>query len=44
MGFRNIAVHEYEKIDWNIVYAIITEKIDIFRSFTIRVMEYIEEG
>ncbi len=32
-GFRNIAVHEYESIDWNIVFAIITTRLDDFRDF-----------
>ncbi|WP_304225515.1 DUF86 domain-containing protein [Gracilinema caldarium] len=33
VGFRNIAVHQYEKIDWSIVYVIIWNKIDDFRQF-----------
>jgi uncharacterized protein YutE (UPF0331/DUF86 family) len=33
VGFRNISVHEYEKIDWDIVYSIASKHIDDFRSF-----------
>jgi uncharacterized protein YutE (UPF0331/DUF86 family) len=34
VGFRNTAVHAYQEIDWNIVYCIITEHLDDFRSFS----------
>ncbi|MEK7763387.1 MAG: DUF86 domain-containing protein [Nitrospirota bacterium] len=33
VGFRNIAVHSYQTIDWNIVYQICTRHIDDFRQF-----------
>ncbi len=33
VGFRNIAIHQYEKINWAIVYAIATEKQDDFKAF-----------
>ncbi len=29
-GFRNVAVHEYQELDWNIVYAILTRHLDDF--------------
>jgi uncharacterized protein YutE (UPF0331/DUF86 family) len=32
-GFRNIAVHEYKSIDWNIVFSIISSRLDDFRDF-----------
>ncbi|GAB1482760.1 hypothetical protein MASR2M78_15760 [Treponema sp.] len=41
-GFRNIAVHEYASIDWNIVYAIVTTRLDDFRDFTRAVLNYLE--
>ena len=31
VGFRNIAVHAYQQIDWQIVYQIITGKLDDFK-------------
>jgi uncharacterized protein YutE (UPF0331/DUF86 family) len=33
VGFRNIAVHAYRKVDWNIVWKIITEHLTDFRTF-----------
>lgn len=38
VGFRNVAVHAYEAIDWSIVYAIVTERLDDFTSFAREVM------
>lgn len=39
VGFRNIAVHSYQEIDWEIVYAIITTRLDDFSAFARRVDE-----
>ncbi|UOD51452.1 type VII toxin-antitoxin system HepT family RNase toxin [Orrella daihaiensis] len=33
VGFRNIAVHNYEAINWEVVYNIATERLDDFRRF-----------
>jgi len=33
VGFRNIAIHQYEKINWAIVYAIATRKMSDFKAF-----------
>ncbi len=33
VGFRNIAIHQYEKINWAIVYSIATEKMRDFKAF-----------
>jgi len=33
VGFRNIAVHDYESIDWQIVYAICTTHMADFSEF-----------
>ncbi|MCD6122493.1 MAG: DUF86 domain-containing protein [Spirochaetales bacterium] len=33
VGFRNISVHEYENVDWNIVFSIITNNLEDFKSF-----------
>ena len=38
VGFRNIAVHEYYKIDWEIVFTIISNSLDDFRKFAAVVM------
>lgn len=37
-GFRNLLVHTYRKIDWKIVWSIITEHLDDFRRFAAEVM------
>ncbi len=33
VGFRNLCVHEYDKLNWEIVYRIVTIHIDEFREF-----------
>lgn len=40
VGFRNVAVHDYEDIDWAIVYAICTRHLQDFRAFAGKVMDY----
>ena len=42
VGFRNIAVHEYDKINWDLVYSIITYNIDNFRLYISVILEYME--
>jgi uncharacterized protein YutE (UPF0331/DUF86 family) len=39
VGFRNIAVHEYEEIDWSIVHAILVKHLDDFSQFMKRILE-----
>ena len=38
-GFRNISVHEYQKIDWTKVYRIGAEHLDDFRRFVAELKE-----
>ncbi len=38
VGFRNIAVHEYNTLDMNILYLIITKEIGRFYEFSDTVM------
>lgn len=33
VGFRNIAVHNYDRVDWAVVFAISTRHLDDFREF-----------
>ena len=33
LGFRNIAIHNYEKINWDIVHAICVRSVENFRLF-----------
>lgn len=34
VGFRNIAVHSYQEINWKVVYSIITTRLDDFVDFS----------
>lgn len=38
VGFRNIAVHAYQEIDYAIVYSICTKRLDDFRDFARQIM------
>ncbi|MFW5893866.1 MAG: type VII toxin-antitoxin system HepT family RNase toxin [Verrucomicrobiota bacterium] len=42
VGFRNTAVHAYQKIDWQIVYAIATRHLGDFRTFANSVLAYVD--
>lgn len=33
VGFRNVAVHSYQAIDWQIVYAICSDRLGDFKEF-----------
>ena len=40
VGFRNITIHEYEKVDWGIVFSICTERLGDFRTFAASLMKH----
>lgn len=40
VGFRNIAVHNYEQIDWDIVHAIYTQGLGDFKQFVKQISLY----
>jgi uncharacterized protein YutE (UPF0331/DUF86 family) len=40
VGFRNIAVHNYEVVNWAIVFAIATQQVEIFKQFAAEVASY----
>mgnify|MGYP006307560647 CR=1 FL=1 len=42
VGFRNTAVHAYQKIDWSIVHAIATRHLDDFRVFARSILKHLE--
>lgn len=42
VGFRNIAVHSYQAINWNVVYQICRHHLDDFRQFTKAVVHHLE--
>lgn len=39
VGFRNVAVHEYARLNLDIVHAIITKQLDDFRTFSSTVVK-----
>jgi len=43
VGFRNVAVHSYQKIDWEIVHAITWQHLDDYRRFAKAVSNLIED-
>ncbi len=43
VGFRNIAIHEYEKINWAIVYSIATERLSDFKVFAKIISELLND-
>jgi uncharacterized protein YutE (UPF0331/DUF86 family) len=42
VGFRNTAVHAYQEIDWQIVYAIITKHLGDFREFARQILDCVD--
>lgn len=44
VSFRNIAVHEYQMIDWDIVYSVITKHTDDFKTFAGEILVWIDKN
>jgi uncharacterized protein YutE (UPF0331/DUF86 family) len=42
VGFRNVAIHAYRSIDWEIVHAITHERLDDFRQFAGSVLAFLD--
>lgn len=42
VGFRNIAIHNYEKINWDIVHAICVRSVEDFRLFAGSVVSHFQ--
>ena len=40
VGFRNISVHSYDTIDWEIVWSIITQDIKDFKQFALEISQH----
>lgn len=40
VGFRNIAVHNYATVNWDIVHALCTQQLGVFRQFARQVATY----
>ena len=43
VGFRNIAVHNYERINWTIVYAIIKNNLADFQAYAKQIDGYLAQ-
>ena len=44
VGFRNVAVHNYETINWEIVYAICEKSLVDFRAYAKQIHTYFMQG
>lgn len=44
VGFRNIAIHSYEKIDWHIVHAISSQNLGDFADFARVIAGFLDSG
>jgi uncharacterized protein YutE (UPF0331/DUF86 family) len=42
-GFRNILVHEYAHVDDRLVYQVVTEKLEDFKTFKREVLRFIKK-
>jgi uncharacterized protein YutE (UPF0331/DUF86 family) len=43
VGFRNIAVHNYSTINWDIVQSIVQEHLQDFDAFAKAIVHYLQE-
>jgi uncharacterized protein YutE (UPF0331/DUF86 family) len=43
VGFRNIAIHNYEAIDWQITYLIATRHLEDFSAFAVAIVDFMEK-
>lgn len=43
VGFRNVAVHAYRSIDWQIVHSITHERLDDFRQYARAILGFLDE-
>ena len=44
VGFRNIAVHNYEELNWEIVFAVCTKSLQDFRQFAKEVSHHLGDA
>ena len=43
VGFRNIAVHEYAEISWDIVFSVSSKNLDDFRKFSREIVAWMNQ-
>lgn len=39
VGFRNVAIHEYTRLNLDVIHAIITKQLDDFRAFSSKIVK-----
>jgi uncharacterized protein YutE (UPF0331/DUF86 family) len=39
VGFRNVAIHEYTRLNLDVIHAIITRQLDDFRTFSAKIVK-----
>ena len=44
VAFRNIAVHEYRRLDWRIVFSLATQHLGDFRDFAREVSQWLDRA
>ena len=44
VGFRNVAVHAYQEIDWAVVFAVSHDRLGDFRAFARAVVEHLDSS
>jgi uncharacterized protein YutE (UPF0331/DUF86 family) len=44
VGFRNVAVHNYQQINWDIVQAITWQHLEDFRAFAYSISQQLDNG
>ena len=44
VGFRDIAVHNYEAINWEVVYSIVTERLEDFTAFAKAIDHWLKQS
>jgi uncharacterized protein YutE (UPF0331/DUF86 family) len=43
VGFRNVAVHDYCSINWDIVYTVSIDHLVDFKNFAKEIMDWLQE-
>jgi uncharacterized protein YutE (UPF0331/DUF86 family) len=43
IGFRNIAVHEYTSLDWEVVYNVVTTRLHDFRDYASEIVIWLRD-
>lgn len=44
VGFRNLSVHAYDKINWEIVWKILTQHLEVFPKFAAQISRLLKTG